>query len=250
MTDVPPSGKGARLDFMGPLSGERADRLVADLAARKPSTVIDAGCGWGELLLRIVAACPGAHGVGVEVHEPDVLRARRNANARRLSDRVTFRHGPAAEQTGVADVVVSVGAYHAFGDIPEALRALHGLVAPGGCLLFGAEFWERPPTPERLAHMWPGTTADECTDLAGLVDRAVAAGFRPLRIETATRGEWEGFESGLAADREEWLAANPDHPGAGEVRAALDTQRSLWLRGHRDVMGFAYLTLAASRPRV
>jgi SAM-dependent methyltransferase len=196
------------------------------------------------LLLRIVAACPGAQGIGIEVHEPDVLRGRRNADARRLSDRVTFVHGPAAEQeTGVADVVVSVGAYHAFGDIPEALRALHRMVAPGGCLLFGAEFWEHPPTPGQLAHMWPGTTADECTDLAGLVDRAVAAGFRPLRIETAARGEWEEFESGFAADREEWLAANPGHSEAERIRAELDTQRGIWLRGHRDVMGFAYLTL-------
>lgn len=91
--------------------------------------------------------------------------------------------------------------------------------------------------------MWPGISADDCTDLAGLVDQAVAAGFRPLRIETASRAEWEEFESGLAADVEDWLLSHADHPEAGEVQAKLDAQRSIWLRGHRDVMGFAYLTL-------
>jgi hypothetical protein len=33
-----------------------------------------------------------------------------------------------------------------------------------------------------------------------------------------------------------------------KVRAKLDRQRSIWLRGHRDAMGFAYLTLGVPRP--
>jgi hypothetical protein len=28
-----------------------------------------------------------------------------------------------------------------------------------------------------------------------------------------------------------------------EVRAELDKTRNIWLRGHRDIFGFAYLTL-------
>ncbi len=243
MTDAPALGTGGRLDFMAPLSGERADRLVADLAARNPATVIDLGCGWGELLLRILDSCPGAQGVGVDTHLPDLARGRANAAARQLSDRVTFIQGPAAENLSGADTVINVGAHQAFGGVTEALHALRDVVSPDGRVLFGAEYWECPPTPERLANMWPGITADDCTDLAGLVDQAVAAGFRPLRIETATRAEWEEFESGLAADAEDWLLSHADHPDAGKVREKLDGQRSIWLRGHRDVMGFAYLTL-------
>ena len=30
---------------------------------------------------------------------------------------------------------------------------------------------------ERLANMWPGAWAENCTDLVGMVDEAVAAGF-------------------------------------------------------------------------
>jgi SAM-dependent methyltransferase len=243
MSDAPALGTGARLDFMGPLSAGRADRLAAELAAVRPATVIDLGCGWGELLLRVLAAAPGARGVGVDTHGPDLARARANAAARGLADRVTFVEGPGAEHASVADVVVNVGAYQAFGDVAAALRTLADLVTPGGRLLFGAEFWERPPTPGQLADMWPGSSADDCTDLVGLVDLAIAAGFRPLCVETATRGEWEVFESGLAAEPEEWLLANPGHPAADEVRAKLDNQRNIWLRGHRDVLGFAYLTL-------
>jgi hypothetical protein len=243
MTDAPVLGTGARLDFMAPLSAQRANRLAADLAALTPSTVIDLGCGWGELLLRILAACPQAHGVGVDTHGPDLVRGRDNAAARALSDRVEFIDGPAAEQLRAADILINLGAHQALGGVTTALRALHDAVNPGGRVLFGAEFWEHPPTPGQLANMWPGMSVDDCSDLAGLVDQAVAAGLRPLRIETATAGEWEEFESGLAADAEAWLVTHCDHPEAARVRAKLDTQRSIWLRGHRNVMGFAYLTL-------
>ena len=243
MTDAPSLGSGARLEFNAPLSAERASRLVGELASLKPSTVLDLGCGWGELLLRIVAASGGASGVGIDTHRADLMRGRANAASRGLTDRVTFIEGPAAENLRAADIVINVGAHHAFGGVTEALSALHGAVRPGGRVLFGAEFWEYPPSSEQLANMWPGISADECTGLADLADQAVAAGFRPLRIETATQGEWEEFESGLAADAEEWLLTHADHPEADKLRAGLDTKRSIWLRGHRGVMGFAYLTL-------
>ncbi|NJC84565.1 hypothetical protein HC030_18650 [Planosporangium mesophilum] len=109
-------------------------------------------------MLRILAACPGARGVGVEIHGPDVARGRTNAAARESSDRVPPGSGPCGS---------------------------------------------RPPP--------------------------VANG--------------EEFESGMVADVEEWLLSHGDHPEADELRAKLDAQRNIWLRGHRDVMGFAYLTL-------
>lgn len=243
MTHPPSLGTGGRLDFHAPLSAERAGRLVSALAAAAPSTVLDLGCGWGRLLLRILAAAPGARGVGVDLRGSDLVRGRADAAALGLSDRVTFIEGPAAEHLGTADLVLNVGASQVFGDIPTALRALRPLVAPGGRLLFADGFWERTPTDDELARMWPGASADEHTDLAGLVDQATAAGFRPLRIETATRGEWEEFESGYTADVEEWLLANPGHPQAEATRAEVDQQRSRWLGGYRDVLGFAFLTL-------
>ncbi|GAA4081925.1 SAM-dependent methyltransferase [Nonomuraea soli] len=247
MTTPPAPGTGSLLDFNAPLSEERARHLVAELAKRAPATITDFGCGWGELLLRLLEAVPGATGLGIERHEPDLDRARRNAVARGLEGRASFTAGDAAGHDTPSDLVLSVGAYQAFGTIPEALAVLRKLVAPGGRLLFAAEFWERVPDEERLARMWPGTTAADCVELPELVDQAVAAGFRPLRVERATRGEWEAFESCFTAELEEWLLDNPGHAQADEVRAKADELRALWLRGHRDVMGFAYLILGVPR---
>ncbi len=239
----PKLGTASNLVFHGPLSAERADRLVADLTARKPATIVDYGSGWGEFLLRLLASAPGAHGTGIDIHGADIVRGRALAAERGLAERATFVEGSAADHTEPADLVVSSGAYQAFGTIPAALEALRARVRPSGRLLFAAEFWERTPTDAELAAMWPGTTIEECVYLADLVAAAVDAGLRPLRVETATRGEWEEFESGYAADVEEWLLDNPGHPEAAELREKLDDHLSIWLRGTHGVIGFAYLTL-------
>jgi SAM-dependent methyltransferase len=243
MVTPPALGTGAQLQFMAPLSAGRANNLVAELSGRRPATIVDLGSGWGELLLRLLAALPEARGVAIDTHEADLDRGRAAAQLRGLSGRVSFVAGAAAEHAQAADLVVSVGAYQAFGTVPAALAELRKLVDPGGRLLFGAEFWERPPTADELGRMWPGIEADACLYLADLVDAAVAAGFRPLRIATATADEWAEFESGLAGDTEEWILDHPDHPETAGLRERLDAQRSIWLRGHRGVIGFAYLTL-------
>lgn len=239
----PPVGDGSHLTYNAPLSRERVERWTQEIAAARPATVLDAGCGWGTLLLDILAATPCARGTGVDVHGPDIVRGQQDAVRRGLSDRVTLTEGDVVDHLSRADLVINIGAFDAFGTIGEALRILHDRVERGGRVIFGAEYWETPPADERLDRMWPGTTVDDCTDLPTLVDEAVRAGFRPLRIETATHTEWEEFESGHLAPREAWLVAHPNHPDVPQVAADLDSARSVWLQGHRNVMGFAYLTL-------
>jgi cyclopropane fatty-acyl-phospholipid synthase-like methyltransferase len=220
--------------------------MIGRLAASGPRTVLDIGCGWGELMLRLLAALPGATGTGIDVNEADLARGRNSATSRGLADRVTFASEDARAVTRPrADLVLCLGASHALSGaspprhLTEALAALHGLVNPGGRVLLGEGFWERPPTADDLARMWPDTTAAEFTDLAGLADQSVAAGFRAEWIETASQDEWDDFESGYQADVQEWLATH-DAPG---LRAEMDQHRSRYLRGYRGIMGLAYLTL-------
>ncbi|NJQ02273.1 SAM-dependent methyltransferase [Streptomyces zingiberis] len=240
-----------RLTFHGPLSEARAGRLVERLTRHEPATVLDIGCGWGELLLRVLAAAPAATGTGLDVNAGDLARGRENALRRGLDGRVEFAEESAAGTArGPAGLVLCVGSGHALleegatGDAAAvALRALRRLVSPGGRVLFGEGFWQRTPSEGELAALWPGATAADHHDLPGLVDAALDAGFRPEWIETANEDEWEEFESGYRADREVWLAAHPGHPSAAETRERLDRQRTSWLAGYRGLLGMAYLTL-------
>ncbi|MBA3249834.1 MAG: class I SAM-dependent methyltransferase, partial [Geodermatophilaceae bacterium] len=211
------------------------------LAAARPADVLDVGCGWGELLLRIAAAAPSASGSGVDTDERVLTRARAAAAERGLAERVGFLRRSADELDEPADLVVCVGSSHALaGGQPAALAGLLGLVRPGGQLLFGDGIWEpRGRVDEDLVY----DDVLALPDLAGMVEAAIDAGFRPLYVETANHDEWDAFESGYLADDEEWLLTHAEHVDAARIRAAADEHRTRWLRGYRNGLGFAYLTL-------
>lgn len=240
-----PDERYDRLDFNSPLSDERAALLLDETSLTGGERVLDLGCGWGELLLRAVASVPGATGDGVDTSEYALDRGHRNAAARGLADRVTFHQAEAASWSGTDyDLAICVGSTHACpAGTDEALAALRDAVVPGGLVIIGDTYWERPPSAAALDGL--GAEPDDFGTLAELVDRASAARFRPLLISTANRDEWEVFESRYAGGTERWLLANPDHPDVTEITAAVDAHRAGWLRGYRDVLGLAYLVLVA-----
>lgn len=233
-----------RLTFHGPLSENRADALVQRLTRHRPTSVLDIGCGSGELMLRILAATPEATGTGIDLNADDLARGRKAAEDRGLASRTRFAEESATGTThGPADLVLCVGASQALGDrLPEALGELRRLVTGRGRVLLGEGFWQRTPTPAELSRMWPDAAVTDHPDLATLIGLAVDAGFRPEWTETASLDEWEEFESGYLADTEVWLAGHPDHPLAAQTRERADRHRARWLT-YRGVLGLAYLTL-------
>ena len=100
MTDAELPPGLTRLTFHGPLSEVRAARIVARLTANRPRTVLDIGCGWGELMLRVLAAAPDATGLGLDTDEGDLARGRASARARGLDGRVTFVRSPGSGPAG------------------------------------------------------------------------------------------------------------------------------------------------------
>ncbi len=124
MTDAEIPPRLSRLTFHGPLSEARAARLVSRLTRADPRTVLDIGCGWGELMLRILAAAPEATGLGLDAGEEDLARGRDNARARGLGDRVTFvRESAAGTTRGPADLVLCLGASY-YGLLGQAYLTL------------------------------------------------------------------------------------------------------------------------------
>ncbi|MFC9394758.1 methyltransferase domain-containing protein [Streptomyces sp. NPDC057027] len=250
VADLPP--RLGSLTFHGPLSEARATRMVERLAAAGPADVLDIGCGWGELLLRVLEAAPDAKGAGIDINAEDLARGRDLAERRGLAGRVAFVEESAlGTDRGPVDAILCLGSSQALCD-PElpydpaiVLRELRRLVRPGGRVVLGEGFWERTPTEAELAGMWPGASTGDHFSLGALVDLAIEAGFRPAWIETASAEEWEEFESGYRYDTEVWLAAHPDHPLAAETRERVDRQRAGWLNGYRGILGIAYLTLVA-----
>ncbi|MFE9693568.1 SAM-dependent methyltransferase [Micromonospora sp. NPDC005806] len=242
-TDDLAASRYVRMRWNTPLSEEHAALLLQRLDIRPGARVLDLGCGWGELLIRAVAAggvtdTAVTTGIGVDTDDAALARGRTVAAGRSLDRQVTFVKGEAAAWREPADRVVCVGAAHAFGGTADALKALAELVRPGGRLLFGDAYWERPPTDAALEIFGKDTVP-----LADLIEQARGLGWRVLHFGTADQREWDDFESTWRAGRQEWLLAHPEDPRATEVREELDARLREYVSIYRGVLGLAYLVL-------
>lgn len=235
----PPPGTGAHLQVNSPLAPQALARLLHTATQPAPQTVLDIGCGWGEVLIQALRAQPDATGHGLDVHEPDITRALDLAARGQVQDRVTFSVADASDHPEGADLIINLGAYHALGDPATALATLHTRTNPGGRVLFGLEYWRTQPTSAELAHMWPGASESDCLYLPELAALIQGAGWRILDWHDSTQPELDAYEVNLWREREEWLLEHPSHP----VRTELDDAWSGWLRGHRRAMGFVTVAL-------
>ncbi|GAA2967153.1 SAM-dependent methyltransferase [Kitasatospora cinereorecta] len=234
------------LTWNTPLSEEHAARLITACAPAPGARIADFGSGWGELLMRLVEAAPGATGDGVETDPEAVARGRRLAGERGLTGRVRFHEVPAAEYPGDGyDLAVCIGSSHAWpGGTPAALRALRTAVRPGGRVLFGDGFWEREPSASALEGL--GAEPGDFGSLLGLVRQAEAVGLRALQVTVADQREWDLFESAANIGRgERWALASPGHPLHADVTAAVDARRTGYYGGYRGTLGLAYLVLSS-----
>jgi SAM-dependent methyltransferase len=230
----------AALRWNTPLSESHAAVLIEGLGARAAGSVLDLGCGWGELLIRVIQSSDReCTGIGVDTDGALLERASAAIANRGLQHRISLEQRPAAEWVKPADRVICIGASHTWGGTVAALQALSALARPGGRLLFGDGCWEHEPTPEALAIFGQDVLA-----LTEVIEQALDAGWRLLSFSTADQREWDEFESSWRCGRERWLLANPENPHAPEIRQQLDDRLREYVSEYRGILGFCYLVLA------
>jgi len=219
----------AGLTFNAPLSEQRATELVRALPISPGHHVLDLGCGWGELLLRILAAHPATTGTGVDTSREALDRGLRAAAQRGLHERVELVEAPAEASVDIADIVLCVGASHAFGGHTPALEALRQSVAAGGRVLFADGFWSEAPPERALAAIGrlPG--------LEELQAAARKAGFTVEHAWSSSQQEWDAFEAAWRSGLE-----GSGDPAAVEFAAE---RRREYEDGYRGTIGFAGLVL-------
>lgn len=228
-----------------PLDDESVDRVLMHARPPRDGRVLDLGCGHGEWLVRALRQGEGLRGDGVDLDAGGLRDARRNADDAGLGDRLTLHQADAREFTSPHrfDLVLCVGATHAFGGLAATLEAVRGHLSPAGVAVVGDGFWEREPDEATLA---AGFAADEYADLATTVDRVTADGWTPVYGHVSTRAEWDEYEWSWTGTLARWALDHADDPdGAAAAKAAAD-HRADWLHGYRGTLGFVTLVLRAN----
>lgn len=95
--------------------------------------VADIGCGSGRALIKLAQSFPKSRYVGFDLFEAQIARARNNAQAAHVSDRVEFRLADAAAPIpGPFDVMTTFDVIHDAVDPLGLLRAIRKALAPDG----------------------------------------------------------------------------------------------------------------------
>lgn len=222
-----------------PIDDASVSRLLARGLPRGDERVLDLGCGGAEWLLRALATRPRLHAEGVDVSADALAQARQAASALGLRQRLALHHRNAQDfvPSEPFDLVLSVGATHAFGGLLPTLAAARRHLAPGGYVLIGEGFWERAPSQEAVEML------GDLTDLATTVDRVVADGWTPVDGHISTRRELDDYEWACWGSLAAWALDHPADPDSTQVLQTATIRRSEWLRVYRDAFGFVSLVL-------
>jgi SAM-dependent methyltransferase len=222
-----------------PLDDDSVRRLLERGLPRGDERVLDLGCGNGEWLLRALATRPHLHAEGVDISEDALAQARRAASDRGIHERLVLHHQAAESfvSSQPFDLVISVGATHAFGGLLPTLAAARKYLVPGGRVLIGEGFWGRAPSKEAIEML------GDFTDLATTVDRVVADGWTPVDGHVSTPRELDDYEWACWGSLASWALDHPADPYSSHVLTTATTRRSEWLRVYRDSWGFVSLVL-------
>ncbi|SPN99944.1 uncharacterized protein DNG_02796 [Cephalotrichum gorgonifer] len=236
MADSLAQAKYSALTWNTPLSEAHATDLLGRLQLSEAKSIVDIGCGWGELLLRAAAlAGPDIKATGVDTDQLLLDRGARNALERNIAAEFVQQRGE--EFRGTADRAVCIGSSHTLGGTREMLKRLAEVV-PRGRVLVGDNCYDSPPAKEVVDVLGEGILT-----LVEIVQLCRETGWEVLHLSTADQREWDDFESGHRAGPREWLLAHPDDPQAAEVRELHDGREREYLGAYRGVLGLVYLVL-------
>ncbi len=225
------------------MSSAKADELVALLDLLPGARVLDAGCGKGGLLFRVVETY-GADGVGIDRSPHFMEEARARAAERPAVGTVELLEMDIAEyavEPASLDLSICVGSTQLYGDYRSALQVLSQLVRPGGLLLMGEGYWKGEPDPAYLQAL--EASRDDLTDHAGNVAIALEEGLTPLYSCVSNEDEWDRYEGLYLRGIERYVADHPEDPDAPAMLQRIRSWRDVYLRWGRDTLGFGLYLL-------
>ncbi|MBO3747012.1 class I SAM-dependent methyltransferase [Streptosporangiaceae bacterium NEAU-GS5] len=225
-----------------PVSGENVTRLLRRARLTEGARILDLGCGQAAWTLRALALYHDATADGVDTSTEALKSAEEMAEIQGVWERIRLHQRPAAEFPVAEqyDLVLCVGATHAFGGLDATVRHVRRYLRRNGLALIGEAFWEREPTQAALTRL--EAEPSEYHDLPGTVAAVEAAGFDVVYAYTSDLAEWDEYEWSWTGTLLRWANEHPG-PDGDAARAAALEHRDMWLNGYRGILGFVTFLL-------
>ncbi len=223
-------------EIQNPTSEEKLLLLGQRLRLGTESRVLDVASGRGGPAL-LLAREFGCSVRGIEIAPEFHAVAVERAAAAGLSGQVSFELGDGAAATlepGSYDVAMCLGASFVWAGLAGTLDALEPVVRPGGHVVVGEPYWRRLPLPEDYEER-----DDPFTTLDGTVAILGSGSLRVVSMIASSEDDFDRYETLHWRAVEEWLAANPDDPDAGEVREWHERGKRTYSPPRRDHLGWA-----------
>lgn len=180
------------------------------LSSTPPARVADVACGVGWSTISMARGYPNAQVEGIDLDELSIERARDNAAAEGMAERVRFRCMDAAKLADEQpyDLITVFEAVHDMSQPVEVLRSLRGLLAPDGVLLIAdervAESFTAPG--DEVEQLMYGWSVLHCLPV-GMADQPSAAtgtAMRPATLEQYAAAAGFGHTRTLDIDHDFW----------------------------------------------
>ena len=158
---------------------ERENEVLADLVdAKNGELVLDSGCGIGGSSLWL-AQERGASVVGIDVVQKQLTKARELAQARRLTQRVSFKEGDYQKlkfDPNMFDVYWSLESLEHATNVEKVIEEAHRVLKPGGRIVIAATFKSRNSlSSEELRQLRIGMSAAGCFNDFRIAEKVAGA---------------------------------------------------------------------------
>jgi SAM-dependent methyltransferase len=232
------------LEIVNPITPEKIVTIGRMAGMAPGKTLIDFGCGFAEPLV-LWAENFGISGVGIDIRQKAIERARAKIAQRGLKERLQVVQGKGAEyrfEPGSFDFAACVGATFIWGGYKPALQALKQAIRPGGKLLVGEVYWLRDSVPPDLAQ-----SQTEIHSEKWLLKTTWEAGLEVEYVVRASHDDWDTYEAGNWYGLLRWIAENPEHPERQEVIDFLHESQVEYFTYGREYFGWGVYLLTSRR---
>jgi methylase of polypeptide subunit release factors len=156
------------------------DRPDLRAALRLPGTLLDVGTGAGWLAIEAARVWPELRVVGIDVWEPALALARKNAAATGFAPRIEFRlqRVELLDEAATLSVAWFPGPFIAANVTHTALASVYRALQPGGWLIFGLSAPSASRLEDAVANLrivrsggypWIAKEVEDCLSTAGFV---------------------------------------------------------------------------------